>query len=98
MTASSMLVLGSPIKEHLAPSMVGPTAASGAPAAGMLASGSGVATASHLGAGAAAAKTAVLGGLVGSLLYTAALVAAGYAGYRLAKGLFEAVARRTAAG
>ncbi len=122
MANSSVLVLGSPIKDHLAHSMPGPagagaaatsgpTLASGPPAAalasgpglatgartaGILAAGSGSATAPHIAAGAAVAKTAVLGSLLGSLFYTAAVVAVGYVGYRAAKAVWEAAAKKTA--
>jgi len=107
MDSSSVLVLGSPIKEHVAPSMLGPagagaatasgpTAASGMPAAGMLTAGQGSASASHLAAGATVAKTAAMGSMLGSLFYTAAVVAVGYVGYRGAKALWEAAAKKSA--
>jgi len=105
MDSSSVLVLGSPIKDHLATSMPGPagagaaaasgpTVASGVPAAGMLTAGQSSATATHLAAGATVAKTAAVGSIFGSLFYTAAVVAVGYVGYRAAKALWEAAAKR----
>ena len=73
-----------------------PMVVSGAPSAGVLASGQGYTTAAHLGAGATLAKTAAVGSVLGSLFYTAAVVAAGYLGYRAAKALVGGAAKKTA--
>ena len=100
MAGASMLVLGSPIKNHVAPSMLGPTGTAAvtarAPAAtsttgsaGMLASGWGSTSGTHLAARAAVAKTTVVGGILGTLFYAAAIVAVGYVSYYGVKALLN---------
>ena len=106
MATSSILVLGSPIKEHLAPSMLGPAVVSAAatsgptvasgPAAGILTAGHGLATTAGVATGSTVVKTLAMGSVIGSLFYTAAVVAAGYLGYRATKALLAPATKKTA--
>ena len=67
----------------------GPATTYATSSAGVLASGWGSASGAHLATGAAVAKTAVIGGIFGTLLYTSIAVAVGYATYRAFKGLIN---------
>jgi len=75
----------------------GPVVATGARTASALAAGSGSVSGTHFAGAGVAAKTAAIGGLFGSLVYTAAMVAVGYLGYRAAKALWEKAGKKQAA-
>jgi len=134
MAVNTILTLGSPIKDHLAPSMLGPAVNNAATVGGLsvaeglsktaalggstkvltgggtsvsLVAGGPSATATLTGGSTVAgthtatqmtgmglAKTATLGSVFASLFYTAAVVAAGYLGYRIAKGMWELISKK----
>ncbi|MFC1556460.1 hypothetical protein ACFL5L_00575 [candidate division KSB1 bacterium] len=135
MAANVILALGSPIKDHTAPSMLGPAITTGTATVGgtsvagvlgkaaALAGGSskvltgasssislvagevgaaansstatGTYTATQL-TGIGLAKTATLGSVFVSILFTVAAVAAGYLGYLAVKGIWELTSKTNA--
>ncbi len=102
MAVNTILTLGSQIKDNLAPSMLGPAVNSastvgGSSVAGGLSNtaaltggstGAGTHTATQM-TGIGLTKTAILGSVFVSLFFIAAACAAGYLGYRLAKGMWK---------
>ena len=107
MAVNTILALGSPIKDHLAPSMLGSAVNNVATVGGLSVAGRANTTATLTGGSTVAgthtatqmtgmglAKTATLGSVFASLFYTAAVVAAGYLGYRIAKGMWELISKK----
>jgi len=138
MAANVILALGSPIKDHTAPSMLGPAITTGTTGAGSLTvvgglgktaalaggssqvltggsssvslaageysaaaklTGGSTVAATHTATqmtGIGLAKTVTLSSMFVSILFAAAAVAAGYLGYRAAKGIWELTSKTIA--
>ena len=96
MADSIFLTLGSPIKDHLAPSMLGPagakvtaTSTAGSPAAILTSGTTKTLTAMHSTLGVGTTTAAVTTGLFFSLLSVTATVAVAYVTYRGVKALLD---------